>query len=518
MSGTQTIVRNALWSWAGMATTMLVGFIVAPFLVNRLGQSSYGLWIVISSLTGYFSVLDFGIGTSVGLNVAYYRARNDVHGVSGIVSTAVAYLSAAGLVVLLATVGTLFVFFHLFEVPAEQVADARLALLLVGANFAVWLPLNAFDGVLWACQRFDLQNRVGVPTVLVRGGLTFWLIGRDPSLTTLALITTGTTFVAMIIKMVLAVGQVPGLRLRPALVSRDAARRLFGDGIWCFILSTVRSMAPQIMLAIIGSKLLSGLGTALVTPFAVALRLTEYATAFLIGGTQVVTPVATAMHARDEQERERSLFLLGGKCCLLIALFFLSLFVFLGRPLIRLWMGPDLEHAYGLLLILALGELLPMSQWTTFHVILGKGRQRALALLALVEVAISAGLAPIAAREYGLPGVCVVLAVPAGFFCGVCRLVYGCRVTGVPVGTYLMKAMVPGVVIAAGPALALGVLTHWWTPGNWLEMFACGGAYAMVFGSVAGLSVLGVDGLQRLVRRVPEGHDHEAATVAGVAE
>jgi O-antigen/teichoic acid export membrane protein len=517
MSGTLRIARNALWSWAGMATNLLVGFLVAPFLVNRLGQSSYGLWIVISSLTGYFSVLDFGIGTSVGLNVAYYRARNDVHGVSSIVSTAVAYLSAAGLLVLLATVGTLFVFFHLFEVPPDQVDDARLALLLVGANFAVWLPLNAFDGVLWACQRFDLQNRVGVPTVLVRGGLTFWLIGRNPSLTTLALITTGTTFMAMIVKTVLAVRQLSGLRLGPALVSREAARRLFGDGIWCFILSTVRSMAPQITLAIIGSKRLSGLGTALVTPFAVALRLTEYATAFLVGGTQVVTPAAKAMHARDEQERERSLFLLGGKCCLLIALFFLGLFAFLGRPLLRLWMGPDLEHAYGLLLILALGELLPMSQWTTFHVIMGKGRQRTLALLSLVEIAIRAGLAPIAAREYGLPGVCVVLAVPASFFCGVCRLVYGCRVTGIPVTTYLIKAMLPGVAIAAGPALALGLVTHWWTPGNWLEMFACGGAYAALFGAVAGLSVFGVEGLQRLVRRAPEGQ-HDAAPVAAVAE
>jgi O-antigen/teichoic acid export membrane protein len=517
MSGTQRIARNALWSWVGMGTTLLVGLLVAPFLVHTLGQSSYGLWIVISSLTGYFSVLDLGIGSSVGLNVAYYRARNDVAGVNGIVSTAVAYLSAAGLVVLLATIGALFVFFDIFEVPPEQVADARSALLLVGANFALWLPMNAFDGVLWACQRFDLQNRVGVPTVLVRGGLTFWLIGRDPSLTTLALITCGTTLIAMIVKMVLALRQQAGLRLRPAFVSRDAARRLFGDGIWCFILLTLRSMAPQITLAIIGSKRLSGLGTALVTPFAVAMRLTEYATSFLIAGTQVVTPVAKAMHARDEQERERSLFLLGGKCCLLIALFFLSLFVFLGRSLIRLWMGPELDPAYCLLLILALGEVLPMSQWTTFHVILGKGRQRALALLALVEVALSAALAPVAARYYGLPGVCVALAGPAGFFCGVCRLVYGCRVTGVPLWTYLTRSLLPPLAIAAGPALALGLVTHWWTPRNWLEMFACGGVYAALFGTVAGLSVFGVAGVQRLLRRAT-GHEHQATAAVGVVD
>ena len=47
-----------------MAASLLVGFVVTPFLVQRLGQSTYGLWIVISSLTGYFAVLDLGIGSS----------------------------------------------------------------------------------------------------------------------------------------------------------------------------------------------------------------------------------------------------------------------------------------------------------------------------------------------------------------------------------------------------------------------------------------------------------------------
>ena len=298
MSGTQRIAHNALWSWTGMASSLLVGFLVAPYLVHKLGQSTYGLWIVISSLTGYFGVLDFGIGSSVGLNVALYRARDDVRGVSAIVSTALAYLGVAGLVVLLATVGTQFVFFRVFDVPPDQVADARLALFLVGANFALWLPMNAFDGVLWGCRRFDLQNRVGVPTAIARGLLTFGLIERYPSLTTLALISSGTTLTAMTIKVVLALRQQKGLKLRPALVSRDAARQLFGDSIWCFLLSTVRNMSPQVTLAIIGSKRISGLGTALVTPFAVALRLTDYANQFLIAGTQVVTPVAKAMHAR----------------------------------------------------------------------------------------------------------------------------------------------------------------------------------------------------------------------------
>lgn len=50
-----------VWNIAGMAVGILAGFVVAPFLVRRLGETSYGLWIPIGSLTGYFGLLDLGV-------------------------------------------------------------------------------------------------------------------------------------------------------------------------------------------------------------------------------------------------------------------------------------------------------------------------------------------------------------------------------------------------------------------------------------------------------------------------
>ena len=61
MSANRTIARNVVWNWAGMATPMLAGFVIAPFLVHRLGELRYGEWILISSMTNYFGLLDLGI-------------------------------------------------------------------------------------------------------------------------------------------------------------------------------------------------------------------------------------------------------------------------------------------------------------------------------------------------------------------------------------------------------------------------------------------------------------------------
>src|SRR5262249_20936460 len=156
-----------------------------------------------------------------------------------------------------------------------------------------------------------------------------------------------------------------------------------------------------------------------VTPHSIAARLMVYATAFMESGTQVLTPVATGLHARQKHTEQQELVLEGGKFCLVLALFFLSSFYALGRPFIELWMGPGFELSWVLLVVLALGELLPMSQWIAYGMILGKSRHKVMALLSIVENVAAIGLAILLVGPYGLPGVCVAAAVPAALCRGV---------------------------------------------------------------------------------------------------
>src|SRR5262249_6908099 len=154
----RTVARNVLWNWAGYGVPMLAGFVVAPFLLHRLGETTYGLWILIASLSGYFGLLDLGMRGSVGRNIAFHRGKGDPEGVNAMLSTAAAVMCAAGALALLGTFGVLFLFFQLLDVPPGQADSVRLALLLVGLNLALWIPTNIFDATLWAYQRFDLIN------------------------------------------------------------------------------------------------------------------------------------------------------------------------------------------------------------------------------------------------------------------------------------------------------------------------------------------------------------------------
>src|SRR5262249_21995585 len=154
------LFRNAVWNGLGTASIALTGFFTAPYLIHALGETTYGLWIILGSLAGYFYLLDFGLRGAVGYFVAYYRGKNDPAGVSRVVCTALVMLGLAGI---LAFVGIACIapFMDLvYTFPADQAADVHHALVVVGATLAVSLVSNAFDAVLWGFQRFDLLNAV----------------------------------------------------------------------------------------------------------------------------------------------------------------------------------------------------------------------------------------------------------------------------------------------------------------------------------------------------------------------
>jgi O-antigen/teichoic acid export membrane protein len=468
-----------------MAVSMAVGFLVAPFLVHRLGETNYGLWILISSFTNYFGLLDLGIRASVGRNIAFQLAQGDHAAINRTLSTALAILSVAGCLALLATLLLVPLFPHLFDIPSDQCSDARLALFLVGLNLALWLPLNVFDATLWAHQRFDLLNGVDVPMTLLRALLTFSFIGNGYGLVALALINLLSLAGGQAIKAVISFRLNSHLVLGLRQLSRSAARCLFGYGLWYFLLSLSRMMTNQISPILIGALL----GVRLVALYSIASRLLSYAAAMLAACTGVLTPVATTLHAEDRRGEQQQLLLDGGRYCLALALFVATLFTLLGAPLVTLWMGENLRAAAWLLLILALGELLPMSQHATSSTILALGRHRFMACLGLAENGVAIGLGVLLSRSYGLPGVCLAFAVTGAVCRGVIQAVYGCQLLDVPLRLYFARAVLPPLLAAAPPALLLGVLVSWREPQSWLELAVFAAVYGLAYASIAGLVV-----------------------------
>ena len=90
------IIKNVGSSWFSLGTSILVGIFLSPFILHRLGDTAYGIWILIFSVTGYYGLFDLGIRSSVIRYVSTYTATGDQEGLTKLINTALATYTAIG--------------------------------------------------------------------------------------------------------------------------------------------------------------------------------------------------------------------------------------------------------------------------------------------------------------------------------------------------------------------------------------------------------------------------------------
>jgi O-antigen/teichoic acid export membrane protein len=477
--GVRRVAANMAWNWTGAVVAMACGFVVAPFLIRHLGETGYGLWIVLGSLAGYFSLLDLGIRGAVGRNIALHRSLKDDGALSETFNSALGLMVCAGAVGWGLAIGLSEFILGLLNVPPEYVASTRLALYLVNASMALNFPLQVFDGALWGHQRFDTLNWVDIPAVLIRAGLSVYFVSAGYGLVALAATTFAVGLCTGAAKAVFSFRESRAIRIDVGRMRWSVARTLFGYGRWTFLISIARLGKAQWTPLMIGTVL----DVAFVTPYTIARRLQDYAYATLWTATGVLTPVATDLHARDDRSRQQQFFIEGGAWCFGVGLYFLTLFVFLGKPLIVLWVGEPFAYVWTFLVILSAGETIPMSQTVTGYLLLGMAKHRPLAILVLVELVLIFGSAPILAHYFGLYGICAGFAIAQSLCGGVATLIFGSRATAVPVRDYVRRASLPALARAAAPAVLLAAIVRLIPPTTWPLLLMTGAGFSVCYWS-----------------------------------
>ncbi len=68
------IIKNITSSWFALGTNILVGLFLSPFILHRLGDSAFGVWVLTFSITGYYGLFDLGIRSSIVRYVSKHLA------------------------------------------------------------------------------------------------------------------------------------------------------------------------------------------------------------------------------------------------------------------------------------------------------------------------------------------------------------------------------------------------------------------------------------------------------------
>src|SRR5450432_3898301 len=98
------IIKNVSSNWVALATNVLVGIFLSPFILHRLGDAAFGIWVLIFSITGYYGLFDLGIRSSVVRYISKFTAVENREGLAKFFNTSLATYTLIGAFAFLITV------------------------------------------------------------------------------------------------------------------------------------------------------------------------------------------------------------------------------------------------------------------------------------------------------------------------------------------------------------------------------------------------------------------------------
>jgi O-antigen/teichoic acid export membrane protein len=463
------VVRNVVSNWGAFAFGAVVNFVLAPFVVHRLGNAAYGVWILLVSLVGYLGLLDLGVRGAVTRYVARFHSAGDHEHAGRVASTALAAFAAAGLAAVGASAVLALVVNRAFHVPESLAAEARVVVLLSGINIAVSLVSGVFGGVVVGRQRFDYINGVEMGVGALRAVAIVVALKLGFGLVALALVQLGTTAVRGVAGFWLARALYPELHIELGRWDRDSLRLLFSYGITSSLVQAMGSLILYSDSIVIGAFLPVGM----ITFFAIAASLTDYGRSLVSGISQTLTPMASALEVRGRGHELERAQLNGARIATLVVLPVVLTFLLRGGSFIGLWMGPAYVEQTGSIL-----RVLSVTLWTiaSFQVVtatmMGVGKHGGLVPILLAEGAGNLGLSLLWIHPFGLLGVAWGTTVPRLAVTCLIAPWYVRRTLGTPLRTFWRTVFLRPALAALPFALGSYAIERLWPAPNLLVYFA----------------------------------------------
>lgn len=177
---TEKVVRGSLWTLSGQILPLFAMLFTTPFVIRLLGAESYGIYILVGLIPGYFAFADFGMSLGSTKFGSEAFAENSREGEGKVVRTAalIAFLTALPF-----AVGIFLLSFPIIvwlKIPAQMQGEASIALKITAVTFLLNILCNILNTPQLARLRMDLNTFVNtgfrllgiilVPIILYLGG------------------------------------------------------------------------------------------------------------------------------------------------------------------------------------------------------------------------------------------------------------------------------------------------------------------------------------------------------------
>jgi O-antigen/teichoic acid export membrane protein len=403
------ILRNIFSTWAGFAINAGVTLVLTPFVLRELGTARYGIWILTSSIIGYYGFLDLGFRAGVTQYLTRYLGVGDRERASECISSAVAVLGLVGVTIFGLSLGAASLAPRIFDLPAGLEREAFWCIVVVGGSAALQFALSPFTSIFTATQRFDLATGIGISTRLLTATGIVATLKAGYGLVGVSAATCLVSAIDYLVRWRVSRSLAPELEVSRRHISLQRIREIGVFGAWNALIAVNAFVYQHVPNLLIGTLM----PIAAVGHYALATGLTRHLRSVLSPIGQVIYPAAAQVHARGDRPVLERLYHDGSRLVLLAMVAIVLPAAFWANDFYRLWIGEkylsgETFHSVALLFQILLASVATSySSGIAAQILVGAGHVRMVAIALVCGSALNLGISLALVGEHGLAGVAV---------------------------------------------------------------------------------------------------------------
>jgi O-antigen/teichoic acid export membrane protein len=423
-----------------------------PLLVPRFGLTDYGVYLLASSLSGYFGLMDLGVGASVVKYVAEHRAKKEERALSLVLSTSLFFYVIVGVVATVLLIGVALTAAALFRIPPESVVLTRNLLLLSAAVSLIAWPTSLAGHILMGHQRFDVAAylSVGMTVGSIVATIAVIMVNQGPF--ALLAATSAVGIVGALVSVYYASKELSRVPVRLRLANVATFRSIFRFSSVVFVTQVagvlIYQQTDRVVLGIF-------VGAAAITLYEAASKIQALVRQLAGMLASAVMPAASQLEAEERSGALESLFLRGTKYSVIFVIPITAGLVVLAEPILRTWLGPQfVPMTFGAQLFVSYW-LLNANTTVAGGILTGTGKLRFLLWYTIGGTVANVVLSVILAQRIGVLGVIYGTTIP--YFVGFpIYMYYTLKVLRIPAKKWFRE-----VVLRPYPLLIVTVLIAW---------------------------------------------------------
>lgn len=188
------MAHNVASGYAALFAGSLFSLALVPVALHYLGAESghFALWMLMSTISGYMSLVDLGMSGSVARLLVDYKDQKAGGAYGSLIKTGWLVLWIQAGIILLVGVGGASILADVLKIEPELRATFIRLLAWQSVAMAVAMGVRIFSHILNAHQRSDIQNYGQISGLILNFGLMWWLMHQGYGVQSLAWATLAT--------------------------------------------------------------------------------------------------------------------------------------------------------------------------------------------------------------------------------------------------------------------------------------------------------------------------------------